>query len=61
LKKVYHLLNMPDRKFTDEKLLASQTTAMTLLTKEKVQFVTLNTIIFDPLRDPFLQRHDVHD
>tara|TARA_B100000579_G_scaffold223248_1_gene182683 strand:+ start:1951 stop:2109 length:159 start_codon:yes stop_codon:yes gene_type:complete len=52
---------MPDRKFTDEKLLASQTTAMTLLTKEKVQFVTLNTIIFDPLRDPFLQRHDVHD
>ena len=53
---------MPDKKgLSNEKLLANKITAMTSLTIEKVHCVTFNTIIFDPLIHPSMQRHNNYD
>ena len=53
---------MPDKKiYKLNMLLAFQTSAMNALSTEKVQHVTFNTIIFDPLIHPSIQRHEDYD
>ena len=52
---------MPDKKIYPWGIASKSSAAMTALSIERVHTVTFNTINFDPLIHPSIQRHDDYD